>query len=75
MPAMMVSGAVAVAISAHRRRSRRATVGITVLSLVLLYALLANVSEKPDGIAISAMLKRAPEVMASRFVTSNVSVA
>jgi hypothetical protein len=52
--AMMVSGAVAVTISAARHRQRRATVGFAVLTLVLLYALAENVREKPDGIAISA---------------------
>ncbi len=52
--AMMVSGAVAVTLSAARRRRRRATVGFGVLTLVLLYALAANVVEKPDGITISA---------------------
>jgi hypothetical protein len=53
--AMMVSGSVAVTISAARRRQRRATVGFAVLTLILLYALGANIWEKPDGIAISAM--------------------
>ena len=53
--AMMVSGAVAVTISALRRRQRGATIGFTVLTLVLLYALVENVIEKPDGIAISAL--------------------
>src|SRR3954465_8836963 len=53
--AMMVSGAVAVTISATRARRRRAAVGFAVLSLVLLYALIENVIAKPDGIAISAM--------------------
>jgi hypothetical protein len=53
--AMMVSGSVAVTISAIRRRQPRAAVGFTTLSLVLLYALVDNVIEKPDGIAISAM--------------------
>ena len=52
--AMMVSASVAVTISAARRRRRRATVGFGVLTLVLLYALAANVVEKPDGITISA---------------------
>jgi len=52
--AMMVSGAAAVTISAVRRRQRRASVAFTVLTLILLYALGANVIEKPDGIAISA---------------------
>jgi hypothetical protein len=52
--AMMLSGAVAVTISAGRRRERAATFGFTVLTIVLLYALVANVIEKPDGITISA---------------------
>jgi hypothetical protein len=53
--AMMVSGAVAVTISAARRGQKRATAGFTVLTLVLLYALGDNIVEKPDGIAISAV--------------------
>ncbi|MEU5781237.1 amino acid transporter [Micromonospora lupini] len=53
--AMMVSGAVAVTISAVRHRQRVAGVGFTVLTLVLLYALLENVVEQPDGITISAL--------------------
>jgi hypothetical protein len=53
--AMMVSGAVAVTISAIRRRQRNAVIGFTVLTLVLLYALGDNIIEKPDGIAISAI--------------------
>jgi hypothetical protein len=52
--AMMVSGAVAVTISAIRHRHRGAAVGFTVLTLVMLYALVENIIEKPDGIAISA---------------------
>ena len=52
--AMMVSGAVAVTISAIRRRQRGASIAFTVLTLILGYALGANVVEKPDGIAISA---------------------
>jgi hypothetical protein len=53
--AMMVSGAVAVAISAVRRRRRKAAAGFTILTLILLYALAENIVEKPDGIAISAV--------------------
>jgi len=52
--AMMVSGAVAVTISAFRKGQRKAGAAFTVLTLILLYALGANVIEKPDGIAISA---------------------
>ncbi|MER7506618.1 amino acid transporter [Nonomuraea pusilla] len=53
--AMMVSGAVAVTISAVRRRSRWAVAGFGVLTAVLTYALVENIREKPDGIAISAV--------------------
>jgi hypothetical protein len=52
--AMMVSAAVAVTISSLRRRRRAPTVGFAVLTLVLLYALVDNVVEKPDGLTISA---------------------
>ena len=52
---MMVSGAVAVTISAARRGQRRAAIAFTVLTLVLLYALVENIIEKPDGIAISGL--------------------
>jgi amino acid transporter len=51
--AMMVSGAIAVTISAIRRKQRRASIGFTVLTVVMLYALAANVIGKPDGITIS----------------------
>jgi amino acid transporter len=52
--AMMVSGAIAVTISAIRKKQRGASIGFTVLTVVMLYALAANVIEKPDGITISA---------------------
>src|ERR687886_803274 len=53
--AMMVSAAVAVTISSLRGRRRAPTVGFAVLTLVLLYALVDNVVEKPDGLTISAL--------------------
>ncbi len=52
--AMMVSGSIAVTISALRRGQRLAGSGFALLSLILLYALAANVIEKPDGLTISA---------------------
>jgi hypothetical protein len=52
--AMMVSGSIAVTISAFRHKHKWAAAGFTVLTLILLYALVENVIEKPDGIAISA---------------------
>lgn len=53
--AMMVSGAFAVTVSVVRRRKRTATVGFALLTAVLFYALVANIIDKPDGIAISGM--------------------
>lgn len=53
--AMMVSASVAVLISAIRRRHAVSVVGFAVLTVVLGYALVANVIEKPDGLAISAL--------------------
>ncbi|MBC7679633.1 MAG: amino acid transporter, partial [Pseudorhodobacter sp.] len=53
--AMMVSGAVAVCITAARRRQKGAAWGCGVLTAVLTYALFENVREKPDGIAISGL--------------------
>ena len=53
--AMMVSASVAVLISAIRRHRSPSIVGFAVLTVILGYALVANVIEKPDGIAISAL--------------------
>ena len=51
--AMMVSAALAVTITARRRRQRQAVLGFGLVTLILLYALVDNVIEKPDGIVIS----------------------
>lgn len=51
--AMMVSGAFAVTVSVARRHRRVAAIGFALLTAVLLYALGANIIDKPDGIAIS----------------------
>lgn len=53
--AMMVSAAVAVTITTARQRKRRATIGFTVVTVVMLYALIANIIASPDGIAISGL--------------------
>ena len=53
--AMMVSAAFAVTISAARKRQLRASLGFAVVTLVLGYALIANVIAQPDGIAISGL--------------------
>ncbi|MFI0137816.1 amino acid transporter [Streptomyces luteogriseus] len=51
--AMMVSGAFAVTVFVARIHRRAATAGFAALTAVLLYALIANIVDKPDGIAIS----------------------
>jgi amino acid transporter len=51
--AMMVSGAFAVTVSAARQGRRPAAVGFALLTVVLLYALVYNIVDKPDGITIS----------------------
>jgi len=53
--AMMVSASVAVTISAARRQQRGSAAAFGLLTLILLYALVENVIEAPDGIAISIM--------------------
>ena len=53
--AMMVSASIAVTISAVRSRQRRAGFGFGLLTAILLYALVENVREQPDGLTISAM--------------------
>jgi amino acid transporter len=51
--AMMVSAAFAVTVAARRRSRPVAVFGFGLVTLVLVYALVDNVLEKPDGIAIS----------------------
>ncbi|MEU4742901.1 amino acid transporter [Actinosynnema sp. NPDC023658] len=51
--AMMVSASAAVTLSVARARRRRAAIAFTVLTLIMVYALVENVIEKPDGITIS----------------------
>ncbi|MEU1021834.1 amino acid transporter [Streptomyces sp. NPDC005904] len=51
--AMMVSGAFAVTLSVARGGRRPVAVGFALLTLVLLYALIYNIVDKPDGITIS----------------------
>jgi hypothetical protein len=51
--AMMVSAAFAVTVAARRRRRPTAVLGFGLVTLVLIYALVENVLEKPDGIMIS----------------------
>ena len=53
--AMMVSGAFAVTVSVLRSRQRAVATGFGLLTAVLSYALVQNVIDKPDGIAISGL--------------------
>ncbi|MFJ4868679.1 amino acid transporter [Streptomyces sp. NPDC088757] len=51
--AMMVSGAFAVTVSVARSGRRAVAAGFALLTLALLYALVYNIVDKPDGITIS----------------------
>ncbi|MFF5971060.1 amino acid transporter [Streptomyces sp. NPDC012769] len=53
--AMMVSGAFAVTISVARSGRRLVAAGFGLLTAVLLYALVYNIVDKPDGITISGI--------------------
>jgi hypothetical protein len=53
--AMMVSASFAVLVSTIRRKKLLPIIGFVVLTAVLAYALIANIIEKPDGLAISAL--------------------
>jgi hypothetical protein len=52
--AMMVSASFAVTMLARRRRQLRGFIGFGLVTLIFVYALVANVIEKPDGIVISS---------------------
>lgn len=53
--AMMVSASFAVLVSAIRGKKTLPIIGFALLTVVLAYALIANIIEKPDGLAISAL--------------------
>ena len=53
---MMVSAAFAVTVAARRRRRPAAALGFGLVTLVLVYALVDNVLEKPDGISAGFIL-------------------
>jgi hypothetical protein len=52
--AMMISAAIAVTVVSRRAGRRGATFGFGVVTLIFVYALIANVVKKPDGVLISA---------------------
>ncbi len=51
---LMLSAAVAVTLSAFRKRQRLATAAFALISAVLAYTLVANVIERPDGVKIAS---------------------
>lgn len=53
--AMMLSAAFAVTVSARRRRSLRGTLMFGTVTLVMAYALVANIVDHVDGVVISAV--------------------
>jgi hypothetical protein len=52
--AMMTSAAFAVTLSTHRRSSKIGTLAFGVVTLVFVYALVANEIQRPDGIVIAS---------------------
>ncbi|MCK2220433.1 APC family permease [Actinomadura sp. ATCC 31491] len=66
---LMLSAAVAVTLSAHKKRQRVATGGFAAISAVLAYTLVDNVIERPDGVKIAAFF------IAAIVVTSLISRA
>ncbi len=53
--AMMTSGAVAVMLAARRGGSKRAALAFGLITLVFVYALVANEIQRPDGILIATL--------------------
>nr|WP_246854890.1 amino acid transporter [Naasia sp. SYSU D00057] len=52
---LITSAAVAVTLSALRRRQKAATIGFAAITAVFLYTTAANIIERPDGIRIAAV--------------------
>jgi hypothetical protein len=51
---LMSSAAVAVTLSAWRRKDRKATAAFTVITVVFIYTTVVNMIERPDGLKIAA---------------------
>ncbi|MER6944135.1 amino acid transporter [Nonomuraea sp. NPDC000554] len=66
---LMLSAAVAVTLSAYRKRQRGATAGFGLIAAVLAYTLVDNVFERPDGVKIASFF------IAAIIVTSLISRA
>ena len=52
---LMTSAAVAVTLSARRRKQRKHVIGFGVISLVFTYTTIANIVERPEGIRIAGI--------------------
>ncbi|XAS67040.1 amino acid transporter [Micrococcaceae bacterium Sec5.7] len=52
---LMTSAAVAVTLSARRRKQRKRTVGFGTIAVVFIYTTIANIFERPEGIRIAAV--------------------
>jgi hypothetical protein len=52
---LMTSAAVAVTLSARRRKQRKRTVGFGVIAVVFTYTTIANIFERPEGIRIAGI--------------------
>ncbi|MEU7852220.1 amino acid transporter [Nonomuraea sp. NPDC049141] len=66
---LMLSAAVAVMLSAHKKRQHKAAAGFAVITAVLAYTLVDNVIERPDGVKIASFF------IAAIIVTSLISRA
>ncbi|MDQ1570979.1 MAG: hypothetical protein QOF79_1653 [Actinomycetota bacterium] len=52
---LMTSAAVAVTLSARRRKQRVQTIAFAVISVVFIYTTIVNIIERPDGVRIAAL--------------------
>lgn len=52
---LMTSAAVAVTLSARRRKQRKRTVGFSMIAVVFTYTTIANIFERPEGIRIAGI--------------------
>jgi hypothetical protein len=52
---LITSAAVAVTLSARKKKERKAFIGFAVIAIVFLYTTIVNVIERPDGIRIAAI--------------------
>ena len=64
---IMTSAAIAVSISAYRKRQRPALVAFILIGLVLLYTLIANIIERPEGLQIALVF--IASILAVSFVS------